>query len=74
MILSTKQKQIIDTESKKKKKKIVFARGKGEESGMDWVLGVGRWKQLHLEWISDVVLLYSTENYFQFLALQHDGT
>ena len=32
-------------------------------SGMDWEFGVNRCKQLPLEWISDGILLYSTENY-----------
>ena len=34
----------------------------GGESGMDWEFGVNRYKLLHLEWISNEVLLYSTEN------------
>ena len=27
---------------------------------MDWEFGVGRYELLHLEWISDEILLYST--------------
>ena len=38
-------------------------KGEGEGSGMDWGFGVSRCKLLHLEWISNDVLLYSTENY-----------
>ena len=30
-------------------------------------------KLLHLEWISNGVLLYSTRNYVQSLGLEHDG-
>ena len=48
---------------------------KGEEgwSGMDWKFGVSRCKLLHLEWISNEVLLYSTRNYIQSIGIEHDG-
>ena len=32
---------------------------------MDWEFGVNRCKLLHLEWISNEILLYSTVNYIQ---------
>ena len=35
--------------------------------------GVGRCKLLHLEWISNEVLLYSKRNYIQSLGIDHDG-
>ena len=35
----------------------------GGKSGMDREFGVGRCKLLHLEWIRNEVLLYSTGNY-----------
>ena len=35
----------------------------GGGSGMDWEFGVSRYKLLHLEWISDEILLYNTGNY-----------
>ena len=35
----------------------------GRGSGMDWESGVNRCKLLHLEWISNEILLYSTGNY-----------
>ena len=41
--------------------------------GMDGEFGVGRCKLLHLEWISNAVLLYSTGNHVQSLGLEHDG-
>ena len=63
MILFTKQKQIMDRESR-----LMVARGEGGGSGMDRDLGVGRCKILHLEWISNGVLLYSTGNYAQSLG------
>ena len=34
--------------------------GGGGGSGMDWELGDGRCKPLHLEWISNEILVYST--------------
>ena len=33
--------------------------------GIDWEFGVGRCKLLHLEWINNKVLLYSTGHYIQ---------
>ena len=50
---------------------IVVAKGMG--SGMDWLFGVCICKLLHLEWVSNEVLLYGTENYIQCLGLEHDG-
>ena len=41
-------------------------------SGMDEEFGVGRYKLLHLEWISNEALLYSTGNYIQSLGIDHD--
>ena len=40
---------------------------------MDWEFGVGRCKLLHLEWISNEVLLYNTGNYIQSFVMEHDG-
>ena len=40
---------------------------------MDREFGVGRCKLLHLEWISNEVLLYSTGNNIQSLGIEHDG-
>ena len=48
---------MIDIESR-----LVFAREEGGGSGMDGEFGVSRCKLLHLEWISNRVLLYSTGN------------
>ena len=47
--------------------------GGGKESGMDWVCAVSRCKLLHLEWISNEILLYSTGNYIYLLVMEHDG-
>ena len=45
----------------------------GGGSGIDWEFGVIRCKLLHLEEISNEILLYSTGNYIQSLVMQHDG-
>ena len=42
-------------------------------SGMDWELGVSRCKLLHLEWISNEALLYSTGENIQSLEVELDG-
>ena len=39
---------------------------------MDGEFGIGRCKLLHLEWINNVVLLYSTGDSIQSLGLEHD--
>ena len=53
--------------------KLVFARGKGGRGRIDGEFGVGRCKLLHLEWISDEVLLCSIGNYIQSLGIEHNG-
>ena len=47
--------------------------GGGGGSGMDWEFAVSRCKLLHLEWINNEVLLYSTGNYIQSFVMKHDG-
>ena len=39
---------------------------------MEWDFGVGRCKLLHLEWMNDKVLLYSTGNYSQSTGINHN--
>ena len=41
--------------------------------GMDWEFGVSRSKLLHLESISNELLLYSAGNYIQSLVIKHEG-
>ena len=48
-------------------------RGGRGGSGMDGEFGVSRCKLLHLEWISNEVLLYNTRNYTQSPEIDHDG-
>ena len=40
---------------------------------MEWEFGTNRCKLLHLEWVRNEVLLYSTENYIESLVIEHDG-
>ena len=42
-------------------------------SGMDREFEVGNYKLLHLEWISNEVLLYSTGDSIPSLGIDHDG-
>ena len=47
-----------------------------EGEGREWdVPGVWSWliQTLHLEWISNEVLLVSTGHYIQSLGIEHDG-
>ena len=44
----------------------------GRGSGMDCEFGIRRCKVLHLEYISNEVLLYSTGNYIQSLMIEHE--
>ena len=53
--------------------RFVVAKGSGKGSGMDGEFGVSRCKLIHLEWLSNEVLLYSTGNYIQSLGIDHDG-
>ena len=50
---------------------VVGCQGGEGGSGMDREFGVGRGKLLHLEWISNEVLLYSTGSYIQSLVMEH---
>ena len=40
---------------------------------MDWEVGVSRCKLLHIEWINNKVLLYSTGSYIQYLVVKRNG-
>ena len=53
--------------------RLVFAKGEGGGRGTEWEFGVSRCKLLHLEWINNKVLLYSTGNYIQSPGINHNG-
>ena len=70
MNLSTKQKQ---THRHRDQIRLVVAKGLGGGRGMDWETEVSRCKLLHLEWINNKILLYSTGNYIQSPGINHNG-
>ena len=39
----------------------------------DWECGISRCRLLHIGWINNKVLLYSTGNYIQYLMINHNG-
>ena len=45
----------------------------GFEGGMEWDVRLSRYKLLYREWISNKVLLYSTESYMQYPMINHNG-
>ena len=49
------------------------AKGLGGGGGMDWELGIGSCKLVHIEWINNKVLLYSTGDYIQYPVKKHNG-
>ena len=54
--------------------RLVIAKEKAErEREIDWIFGVSRCKLLHLEWMNNKVLLFSTGNYIQSLGKNHNG-
>ena len=53
----SREKKLMDMENR-----FVVVEG-GRGSGMDWEFGISRCKLLHLVWINNEVLLYSTGNY-----------
>ena len=67
-ILSTEQKQ-----TQRHGEQTYCCQGGRGGSGMDGEFRVSRCKLLHLEWISNEVLLHSTGNYNQSLGTEHDG-
>ena len=64
MNLST-EKELMDLENR-----LVVAKWGARGSGME--SGVNRCKLLHLKWISNEILLYSTRNYIKSLVMEHD--
>ena len=51
----------------------MVAKGERGGIGLDKEFGVSRCKLLHLEWISNEVLLYSTGDCVQSLGIEHAG-
>ena len=52
----------------------MVAKGEGVCRGCwEWEVGVSRCKLLYIEWISNKVLLYNTENYIQYPMINPNG-
>ena len=51
----------------------MVAKGEGGGGGKYWEFGISRCKLLHIEWINNKVLLYSTGNYIQYPVINRDG-
>ena len=47
-------------------------KGKGVGGGMEREVGFNRWKLLYIEWINSTVLPSITENYMQYLMINHN--
>ena len=68
MNLSTKQKQ-----THRHREQTCGCQVGGSGGGMDWEFGISRCKLVHIGWINHKVLLYSTRNYIQYPAINHNG-
>ena len=66
--LSMKRNRIMDIENRP-----VVAKGEEVGGGIEWEAGVSRCKLLHIGWINNKVLLYSTGNYIQYPVINHNG-
>ena len=54
--------------------RLVFTKGEGR--GWEWMdreFGVRKCKPLHLQWVGNGVLLFSTGNYIQSFGTDNDG-
>ena len=47
--------------------------GGGGKGGMEWQFGISRCKLIHIGWINNKVVLYSTGNRIQRLVINHSG-
>jgi len=52
----------------------VVAKGKEGGGGMDWELGMSRYKLLYEGWINNMVLLCSRGSYIQYPVINHRGS
>ena len=63
----------IETDSQTQRTDLGLPRGKENGDGKDWEFGISRCKLLHIEWVSNKVLLYSKRNYIQYPMINHNG-
>ena len=62
-----------ETDSQTQRTDLWLPKGRKGGRGMDWEFGVSRCKLLHLVWINNEVLLYSTGDYIQSPGINHHG-
>ena len=53
--------------------RLLAAQGEDGGRGMEGEFGISRCKLLHIEWINNKVLLYSTGNYIQYPVINRNG-
>ena len=53
-------------------KRLVVAKRERVERRIEWEDGVNRCKLLYIEWINNIVLLYSRGNYVQYTVINHN--
>ena len=53
--------------------RLVVPKGEGVGGGMEWKVGVSRFKLLNIEYINNKVLPYSTGNHIQYPIINHNG-
>ena len=51
----------------------MVAKGEMGSGGMEWEVGVSRYKLSSIEWINSKVILHSTGNYIQYPVINHNG-
>ena len=51
--------------------RLVVPKGEGVGGGMEWKVGVSRFKLLNIEYINNKVLPYSTGNHIQYPIINH---
>ena len=51
----------------------MVAKGEAGYGRLYWGVGNSRRKLLHMEWINNNVLLYSTGNYVHYPVINHNG-
>ena len=56
-----------------KENRLVVAKEEGAGEEIDWEFEVSRCKLLCTEWINNKVVLNSTQNYIEYLKINHSG-
>ena len=64
---------VYKTDSQTGRTDVWLPRGRGGWGRMDWEFQVSKCKLLHIKWINNKVLIYSTWNYIQYLGINHNG-